>query len=1056
MSDFDIKMGKKNKLSVEFEDPQQKITLKNQPADKKEIKTLNDVIMDVDALKDGSLLRYEADTQTFRLSTGFIQLNEDFQYKVEGTIVPNEEGTFDLGTPDTPFRSLYLAGETLYMGNLAISDAGNGSIDLFDAQTNTFIGSLSTITAEQADIFNLFVDGVANLNAAYIGNNENLITIENNIINASNGDIYANNVYVNSNLQVNGDIILRGDSLQFGDGGDVISLGATVNTSIVPTDSDSYDLGSTLSIYRAVYANTVTNLSPPINDKDAVNKAYVDAEFVTINSEIAAVNASLANTIDNLVFTANGLVMGTDQNIQDGAVTDIEANTTIYDALDKLNEAMLNVHNGTYVRNVSFIADPSSGGIGTEVTLTFTITGTPNQYVIDWGDGTVDTTSNSSPSHTYTDNSGSPYTVAVTARNTDGYGAQSSASFTRTEYIIIYTADPVPSFNIFNIETGGSAITEANTGQTVYFDNNTNNSTGIDAEYTINWGDGSIVNANNTVEGGVDGDRLPHVYNTSTGTGRNTITLTMVNHETADPSIFPLTATESIKVFDLAISAPNDITSKTIAWATTSVGSAPKLTAGFVENATGLSAGDTVNRYTTGTISSSAMSTYFHTTGSVSQHINDTTTGTPTVDESDVDYYNLNSSGQSVSAVNRIYAPNLYETGTKARISHDITSGSVGVNKAELSTTEGNSNELYYVYDDMTTPPTVDVSGATVAEGSVSYNYISGVPYYDSGDTLTVSGIVVNDLTGQTYKNDSSPFTVSGTVLNNQSYTYTQALPAGNLTSGIPNANISIVTLNDITVSISSADSTGTISFTAENVNGNDNETITSPIIQAFTGNDVINESAIPVSDNLGFVYTSDGVRITGFTGANPSYSNTTDYYVNNIWNGIVPVAGTDEAIVRYGSLSHFDEDLSSGYLPIGPDLATGRSGTQYFRFAFKRSGTSSIRIRMSGKVSGFWIAAPGTQIDNTSNLNGWLDASVQYAGSGIPGGDTASGGNGSDGCAFTGGDRIQDGVSYNNQTFDLTFGTESTTNAYNNQVLVSIALNSDDSITALSVEELS
>ena len=41
------------------------------------------------------------------------------------------------------------------------------------------------------------------------------------------------------------------------------------------------------------------------------------------------------------------------------------------------------------------------------------------------------------------------------------------------------------------------------------------------------------------------------------------------------------------------------------------------------------------------------------------------------------------------------------------------------------------------------------------------------------------------------------------------------------------------------------------------------------------------------------------------------------------------------------------------------------------------------------------FIAAPGTTIDNASSLNGWLDCGVQYAGAGVPGANTGSGGNG-------------------------------------------------------------
>ena len=165
-----------------------------------------------------------------------------------------------------------------------------------------------------------------------------------------------------------------------------------------------------------------------------------------------------------------------------------------------------------------------------------------------------------------------------------------------------------------------------------------------------------------------------------------------------------------------------------------------------------------------------------------------------------------------------------------------------------------------------------------------------------------------------------------------------------------------------------------------------------------------------------------------------------------------VAVAGTNEAISRFGTVSHFTTDLSSGYLPAGPDLNTGRSGAQYFNFAFRRTPVSQFSITMSGKVSGMFLKLPGSAIDSASSLNGWIDCSTQYAGSGVPGADAGNGGNGSNGCAKTGGDRVVDGTTYSSEQFTFTLGTESTANSRGNVVLVRIKLESGDSVTALSV----
>ena len=212
------------------------------------------------------------------------------------------------------------------------------------------------------------------------------------------------------------------------------------------------------------------------------------------------------------------------------------------------------------------------------------------------------------------------------------------------------------------------------------------------------------------------------------------------------------------------------------------------------------------------------------------------------------------------------------------------------------------------------------------------------------------------------------------------------------------------------------------------------------------------NEEDITVN-SLGSGHTDNAKRVvfSGLTGATPAYTGSTNYYTTDAWTGNITVAGTDNAISRFGKLKHFDTDLSSGYLPVGPDLNTGRSGTQYFRGAFRRSLVANFTVTFTGKISGFKIAAPGTGIDSASNANGWIDATIPYAGSGVPGANTGNGGNGSQGCARTSGDVITTGSVVSNGTFELTLGSENLSNATGNQLLFSIELASGDYIDSLS-----
>jgi len=387
------------------------------------------------------------------------------------------------------------------------------------------------------------------------------------------------------------------------------------------------------------------------------------------------------------------------------------------------------------------------------------------------------------------------------------------------------------------------------------------------------------------------------------------------------------------------------------------------------------------------------------------------------------------------------------------------------------SSAGGNTNVVHVVKGDLTSTPTTSVG--TLSEGTAgSKRYISGVPYYNTGSpSLNLTGTTVTNLTGQAYRDTSSPHEVdpatnyestSGNVISNKNYTYSQMDGASTfLNSGIPIVNTGVggaYTLGTIAVPIttSSIRSVQTIKARHQNVNGTGSYNTNSTKIQVHTASpNGIEEDSIPVSDSLGngSTHTDDGVRITGFGAASdtPSFTGATNYYTSNAWSGAQTVAGTQEAITRWGTIEHFTTDLSSGYLPVGPNLATGRSGAQYYTFAFRRTTVSTFSITMTGTVSGMWINLPGASTDTTASpTNGWLDCSTQYGGSGVPG--AGVGGNGSAGCAYTGGDRVIDNTAYSSEQFTFTFGTESMSNSTGNNCLVRILLNSGDSITALSV----
>ena len=282
------------------------------------------------------------------------------------------------------------------------------------------------------------------------------------------------------------------------------------------------------------------------------------------------------------------------------------------------------------------------------------------------------------------------------------------------------------------------------------------------------------------------------------------------------------------------------------------------------------------------------------------------------------------------------------------------------------------------------------------------------------------------------------------------------------LSGGIPVTDTGVsgaYTLGNLTIPVtaSSVRTIDRVQVRARNCNGvgsySENTTNVQVHKSAQSG---ISEIAIAVSDSLGAGFDDDGVRVFDFSAAtadNPSYNGATNFYTNSLYTEASDpgVEGTKEATIRLGVLKYDVTDYSSGYLPVGPDRS-GDTGTQYFTFAFRRTTMANFDINItSAGIAGLWIAAPGTGIDDASGLNGWIDASITYGGSGVPGSDTGNGGNGSNGCAFTSGDRIAASTSLSGG-YTMTLGSENATNATGNVVLVRIALTSGQSVSALSV----
>ena len=586
--------------------------------------------------------------------------------------------------------------------------------------------------------------------------------------------------------------------------------------------------------------------------------------------------------------------------------------------------------------------------------------------------------------------------------------------------------------------------------------------------------------------GSVSGGNITHDYSSVSA---GSYTVAMRASGTPDITAQNSTDTESITVENVP-SAPAGLSSKSITWSTYhNRGDVAKMCSGAVgEGLGGYSKGsdldqNVLRRYSTTTSiqTTVASDAYNSFTGEqVSVLLDGVADGTKTFSSATgetgtTDSLVITSEGDAYNEISSTtYPQNFYQV-FSARAGKNISSMNHGLHSISLSHgSTGATNNVYFLYDNLSNQSAVvDISSATLEENVAgTYRYVSGIPYYNSGSpSVKLVGATVTNLTGQAYYDTQNIFEcVSGTNDEGQNNTaitsvfrsYGDIDGAVTMLDGIyPLANVGIASpyaLGNVVVPIttSTVNSVESIKFRVHTLVGDSAYTSdTSEKLRVWRATPTgLDTEEFHVDNDLGFFYNDDAKRITEFSSASdtPAFSSTTNYYTDHVWAGAETIAGTAEAVVKWGTIEHNTVDYSDGYLPVGPDLNTGRSGAQYITYAFRRTTMASFTLTLSGKVSGMFIAAPGTDIDDASTLNGWLDCGVTYGGAGTPGADTSNGGNGSNGCAFTSGDRVIDGTTYSNDDFTFTLGDQNATNAYGNQILVRFKLESGDSITGLNI----
>jgi hypothetical protein len=374
---------------------------------------------------------------------------------------------------------------------------------------------------------------------------------------------------------------------------------------------------------------------------------------------------------------------------------------------------------------------------------------------------------------------------------------------------------------------------------------------------------------------------------------------------------------------------------------------------------------------------------------------------------------------------------------------------SAGWNEVYLDHTAGAPTNTATWYYDSSTPGTPAFTNATITMDVNVAVYSSTIPHYTSDSRFDIS-FDINRLSGDTYPTSDTFVTGSagGAFATPASMSYSSAGISTPLARNlyVASGSISLTTKSNIVAGFGSSVNGPTLNVANGYATGSNtfNPGVT-VLYKTGTGTQ-IEETSIPVN-SVGSG-SGNAVRIV-----NPGSSDTPAYTASAAaFNSQTGTLRTYDATVVAAVLKHDQTNYSSGYLPIGPNLSTGRTGSQYFTFKFTRSVVSKFDVKYSGTIAGIWVALPGSSIDSTSTLSGWLSLSSAYNGAGIPG--AGAGGNGSNGCAV-GGVALLNGAQ-SNKRVTATFGTVSSSSTSTREIYVRIKLTSGQTVTALSIEAAS
>jgi len=281
---------------------------------------------------------------------------------VPGSIIPDTNIAYDLGSPTNRFRDIYLSGNTINLGgsSMSVSDLGQLQINGNDTTVTALANASKTVVLDS--------DGTVTVSGSIFPDNDDSYDLGSTTNRFQNIYLSSNTIHLGSTtlsvtdlgqLQVNG-VDATVNSLANGDNTVVLdSAGVlTVPGSIVPNTDVTYDLGSTTNRFRDIYLSGST--------------IYLGSTTISVTASGQLQVNGGTTSVDSLVSGTSTLILGAD-----GALA--FPNDTLSYAIDTdfsiktaggFNTSAVITNAGTgYISNGS---STTTGGHGTGLTVYYT------------------------------------------------------------------------------------------------------------------------------------------------------------------------------------------------------------------------------------------------------------------------------------------------------------------------------------------------------------------------------------------------------------------------------------------------------------------------------------------------------------------------------------------------------------------------------------------------------------------------------------------------------------------------------------------------------------